>query len=151
MLVVEIKRDRWQELMKSKILYCSMIKIWKMSSQKLEIHLIKLGGMNIYFFLASVILLLTLEIAVWNWSFTKKMMTDHKYKNIKKVHKLVMCKVILEDFLTPKVNLIEITHSLGGYFNSRAKKIPVLITLYFKKNFYILFHEIFSLRQKSVL
>ena len=52
MLVVEIKRDRWQELMKSKILYCSMIKIWKMSSQKLEIHLIKLGGMNIYFFLA---------------------------------------------------------------------------------------------------
>ena len=50
MLVVEIKRDRWQELMKSKILYCSMIKIWKMSSQKLEIHFIKLDGMNTYFF-----------------------------------------------------------------------------------------------------
>ena len=50
MLVVEIKRDRWQELMKSKILYYSMFKIWKMSFQKLEIHFIKLGGMNIYFF-----------------------------------------------------------------------------------------------------
>ena len=50
MLVVEIKRDRWKELMKSKILYCSMFKIWKMSSQKPEIHFIKLGGMNIYFF-----------------------------------------------------------------------------------------------------
>ena len=79
------------------------------------------------------------------------MMIDHKYKNIKKVHKLVMCKFIVEDFLTPKKNLREITHSLGGYFNSRAKKISVLITLYFKKNFHILFHEIFSLRQKSVL
>ena len=48
-----------------------------------------------------------------------------------------MCKFIVEDFLTPKVNLREITHSLGGYFNSRAKKISVLITLYFKKNFHL--------------
>ena len=49
-----------------------------------------------------------------------------------------MCKFIVEDFLTPKVNLREITHSLGGYFNSRAKKISDLSA------YYSLFQEKFS-------
>ena len=48
-----------------------------------------------------------------------------------------MCKFIVEDFLTPDVNLRKIKHSLGGYFTSCAKKISVLITLYFKKNFHL--------------
>ena len=46
-----------------------------------------------------------------------------------------MCKFIVEDFLEPKANLRESKHGMEGYFNSRAKKISVLIPIYFKKNF----------------